>query len=219
MPQMDKPEPNLATPESIAQWMHQAIAGDVDALERLLAVHHRRFIGFARRKIGTDWAKKIDADDLLQDAYVQVFSSVRTFASGSPDAFYYWVTRIIENKFFDSVRHWSRQKRLVARETSQSASIQSRYDALLTECGPVVSSPSLSIRKAEMQGALLGCIARLSPDYREVVRRVHLGEESYEVLAAELGRTPEAVRRMASRAVEQLRECLGRASQFLSTLG
>ena len=218
MRSMDEPVPHLAPPETVATWIGQAIAGDVDALERLLAVHHRRFFGFARRKIGVDWLNKIDPDDLLQDAYVQVFGSVRSFLPSGPDAFYYWVTRIIENKFFDSMRHWSRQKRSAAREAEQKASTNSRYDDLLTACGPTSPSPSLGVRKAEMQGLLFGCIARLPADYREVVRRIHLGQESYEGLAAELGRSPEAVRRMAGRAVEQLRECLGRASQFLSTL-
>lgn len=216
---MDESEPSLATPEYIALCIHQAISGDVDALERLLAIHHRRFLGFARRKIGVDWSNKIDPDDLLQDAYVQVFAKVASFTPTGTDAFYYWVTRIIENKFFDSMRHWSRLKRSAAREVAQSAAINSRYDALLTTCSPLASSPSLGVRKAELQGALLGCIARLPSDYREVIRRVHLGQESYEAVAADLDRSPEAVRRMAGRAVAQLRECLGRASQFLSTLG
>ncbi len=68
-------------------------------------------------------------------------------------------------------------------------------------------------------GALMTCIAQLPEHYRMVVQRLYLNEEPLAVVATDLGRSEDAVRRLGSRAVERLHRCLGRASHYLSTHG
>lgn len=202
----------------VADLCAQARAGDAAALEALLALHHARLRGFALRKIGPDWGGRIEAEDVLQDAYIEAFRHIAQFEPRDGESFYRWVTQIIENRFLDQMRHWRRQKRDVGRIAAAPAVAAgaSVYDSLLQQCSAAGERPSVLARRDEALGALLGCLAQLSDEYRTVVQRVHLNEERYEAVAADLGRSPEAVRRMTTRAVEKLRECLGRASRYLS---
>jgi DNA-directed RNA polymerase specialized sigma24 family protein len=49
-------------------------------------------------------------------------------------------------------------------------------------------------------------LARLPNDYRDVLRRVYLNGEAFAVVATDMRRTEDAVRRLAGRALERLRQ-------------
>ena len=218
---MEVPEniPNAPGPDEIRAWAEAAAAGDVSAVERLLWSHHARFAGFARRKGGVDWQGKIDPEDVLQEAYIEIFGAICGFEQRDDDSFYHWATRIIDHKFIDHVRRLRRKKRDVSREIGQSLRSMSRHDALIDKFMPDAASPSHVMRRADAVTAMMTCIAQLPEHYRVVVQRVYLNEEPIAEVAAELGRSEDAVRRMLGRAVEKLREGMGRASRYLSRDG
>jgi RNA polymerase sigma-70 factor, ECF subfamily len=191
-----------------------AATGDEAALERLLWHHHGRLLGFIRRKVGVDWQGKIEPEDVLQEAYVKIFLAVADFTYAGEDSFYRWATRILDHTFIDHVRHLRRAKRDATREVR--AGSDSRHGVLLDEVLRESLTPSRLMRREDAVAAMMACIAKLPPDYREVVRRLHLDEESLDVVAAEMGRSEDAVRRLAGRAIEQLGRCLGHASAYLS---
>lgn len=193
--------------------------GDGDALEALLCMHHRRLAGYLRRKIGLQWQGKIDPDDVLQEAYLEAFSGISGFDYQGDDSFYHWIVRLTDHRFFHQVRGLQTKKRDVGREVRPRADSRTGYQALLTQCLGDSQTPSRIMRRADAEGALMSCIARLPDDYRIVVRRLHLNEEPLASVAADMARTEDAVRRLASRAVEQLSKCLGRASKYLSDAG
>jgi RNA polymerase sigma-70 factor (ECF subfamily) len=184
-----------------------------------VALHHGRLLGYTLRKIGLEWRGRIDAEDVLQEAYIQAFAHLPDFVCTDEESFHRWIVQIIENRFFDHVRHWKRKKRDVAREVGAAGDTPSAYERLLDQCHPEGQTPSAVLRREEARGALMSCIAQLPEDYQVVVRRVFLVQEPYETIGSDLGCSGEAVRRKASRAVAKLRECLGRASLYLSRLG
>jgi len=212
---MMEPNPVPVSTQQIEALCRQASAGDADALERLLCLHHRRMLGFARRKIDVQWQRKIEPEDILQEAYVDAFSAIGGFQYVGEESFYHWMTRIIENRFYNQVRLWKTQKRSVVRETRAGDRSSSGYAVLLDQCMREARTPSLALRRADAEGALFGCLARLPEDYRRVVQRRFLEEADFPALAVEFGRSEDAVRRMTDRAIEKLGECLGRASLFL----
>ncbi|MDX2197374.1 MAG: RNA polymerase sigma factor [Phycisphaerae bacterium] len=205
-------------PTPVAALCIAASSGDADALEALLAMHHARMMGLARRKIGLEWRERIDAEDLLQEAYIDAFSHVAGFEARDEDSFYRWLARIVETRFLDHVRHWTRAKRDVSRVAGKGGT-DSMYDAVLEQCRPDEKTPSSFLRKDEAVGALMSCIARLPEEQRAVVQACLIEQRSYEEVGAEIGKTGEAVRRQCARAIEKLRECLGRAALSLSRLG
>ncbi|MBN2448299.1 MAG: sigma-70 family RNA polymerase sigma factor [Phycisphaerae bacterium] len=210
---------NVNFDETIANWCRAAAAGDDDALEHLLWTHQRRLLGFARRKIGVDWQGKIDADDILQEAYIEIARTIANFEPRGPDSFYHWATRIISNRFIDQVRHWRREKRDATREITARAGSTEAQNSLLARCMAKIPSPSGVMRHEDALAAMQTCIARLPDDYRVVIQRLYINQEPLRDVAAQLDRSEDAVRRLGTRAVERLTHCLGRASRYFSTLG
>jgi len=182
--------------------------GANEAVEKLLALHHHRLMGYARRKVGVDWSGKIDAEDVLQEAYVGVFADIGAFKPQGEDSFYRWATRIIDHRFIDHVRRMRRKKRDTAREIARAAGSNSR-DSLLDRCLADTTTPYRIARRGDAVAAMMVCIAQLPEHYRVVVERLYLNEEPIAKIAADLERTEDAVRRMAGRAVDQLRGGLG----------
>lgn len=212
------PTPNhtmSVSPTTLATWCRLASGGDHDAVQKLLWAHQARLGGYVRRKIGPDWKSRIDPDDLLQEAYIDIFDGIATFEYRDEDSFYYWATRIIDHRFIDQIRRLRRKKRDALREVSGPAAA-SKHESFLNNYLADSATPSKHLRHAEAVSAMLACVAALPPDYREVVRRYCLGGESLAKVAADMGRSEDAVRRLSSRAVAQLREAMRRASRFFS---
>lgn len=210
-------------PDAVEALCALAAGGDTDATTKLLHMHHPRLQGFVRRKIGVDWQGKIEAEDVLQEAYIEIFRAISGFSYQGPDSFYHWATRIIDHRFIDHARHWRRKKRDVAREQGQGGPaggpMVSRHDTLLERCLPDSVTASRIMRRDEAVGALMACIAKLPPDHRQAVQRLYLDEAPLAEVAREMQRSPDAVRRLASRALESLAACVGHASRYLSGAG
>lgn len=195
---------------------HRAAQGDTNALDRLIRVHHARFIGFAKKKLGADWRGKLDPEDLLQDAYLDISGRIPGFEYQGEDSFYRWATTIIDHKFIDAVRALRRQKRDVMREQIFSQTTTSRAEALVNQFNAPGRRASAIIRRRDAAGAMLSAINRLPSEYREIVQRVHLAGQPFARAAADLGKSEDAVRRAAGRALEKLNQMLGGCSRWLS---
>lgn len=212
---MDNPPRPALTSVEVENLCHRAIGGDAAALERLLWEFHPRLLSFARRRVGVDWQGRIDPEDILQEAYVRIFADIAGFQPAGEDSFLHWALRIVDHRFIDQVRRLRAQKRDVLRESAPVAEQQSRYGGFLSRCFPDLNTPSLAMSREDAQRAIVTCLARLPEHYREVVQRLYLEEEPLAKIAADMQRSEDAVRRMASRALEHLETCLGRASEFV----
>ncbi|MGH7130978.1 MAG: sigma-70 family RNA polymerase sigma factor [Phycisphaerales bacterium] len=183
-------------------------AGDVSSLTRLLTFYHDRLHEHAVRRVGPDWGGKLDPEDVLQDAYFDIFADIRLFEYRGRDSFYYWAAQIVDRRHVDQVRRLRAQKRDVARERSAApaGSNTSSYQKLIDQHLTLSGTPSRAARTREAVGATMCGFARLPEDYRLVLRRVYLNGERVAMVAAELGRSEDAVRRLADRALSRLRE-------------
>lgn len=208
--------PAPMTPDEIRVLCEQAAKGEDEAITRLLAGHHSRLLGFTIRKIGVDWQGKIDAEDILQEAYVSVFTGISGFTYQGDDSFYHWVTRIIEHRFLDQVRALRRKKRDAAREVAMNSADSSKHQAMLDRLMPDFTTASRIMRRQDAVGAMLLCMAKLPDDYRQAIQRLYLDEEPIKQVASDMGKTEDALRRLAGRAVERLAACMGHASRYLS---
>jgi len=214
---MNSPSQGQPDAATLQAWCRQAADGDAAALQKLLWAHHPRLAGFVRRKVGMDWRGRIDPEDILQEAYVDVFASIHAFTYEGEESFYRWAARIVDHRFIDQVRRLRRKKRDTARELTLDATSASRRESLLACCMPDTDTPSRVLRRADAMAALLTCIARLPEDYRIVVQRLYFNEEPLATVAAAMNRSEDAVRRLGSRALGRLRQCLRSASRYLST--
>src|SRR5439155_7913812 len=118
----------------VGELSRAAAGGDQTALERLIWYYHDQLLGHAARKIGGDWRGKIDAEDILQEAYADIFAGITSFSPAGQDAFYHWAVQIINNRFIDHVRFLRRKKRDATREIGQAAAANSMYQSILDQC-------------------------------------------------------------------------------------
>ncbi len=198
----------------------RASGGDEEAVAALLASHHARLIGFARRKVGVDWSGKIEPEDLVQEAYGEAFAKIGEFSPEGDDAFYRWVSKIVDHRFIDQVRKFRSQKRDAKREIrGGDAARASRADALLGQVEGAERTASAVMRREDAIGAMMACLARLPEDYRQVVTRVYLDGATFAEVAEEMGRTEDALRRLAGRALEKMQERMGTLTRYLSGRG
>ena len=72
-----------------------------------------------------------------------------------------------------------------------------------------LSTPSGQAIESEQAGKLAAALTRLAPDYREVLTLRHLQGQSFETIAARMGRSSGAVRMLWMRALEQLGGLMG----------
>ena len=184
----------------------QASEGDLDAAEQLLWMHHGRLLGIARRKIGVDWQGKLDPEDLLQEAYIDVLRTIEGFEARDAESFYRWAARIVDHKFIDQVRHFRRKKRDVGREATIGKGTSEGRETLLSQIMPNLVTASQIMRQEDATAAMMSCIAKLPEEHRVIVTRHYLNQEPFSEIAADLGKTEDAVRRMGSRAVKKVRE-------------
>ena len=197
----------------LAELCQAAAQGEATAIERLIAIHHARFLGLARRKLGVEWQGRIEPEDLLQEAYVDAFVCAATLTYTDDDSFYRWASRIIEHKFIDHLRRWRTAKRDTRREARAGGST---YALLLEQAPGAAPTPSRVLRREEMAGAALAILAQLPADARAAVARHYLHGAPLATVASELGRSPEAVRKLVARALKRLRARLADISLQLS---
>ena len=199
---------NPLEPSDLEALCRKASGGDPDALTTLLLLHHTRLLEHAVRKVGPDWRGKLDPEDLLQEAYFDVFTAIGSFAYQGPESFYNWAAQIVDRRYVDQVRRWRARKRDVAREQRHGAAgaNTSTYQRLLETHLRDSHTPSRSLGTQESVGSVMCALARLPEDYRQVLRRVYLNGEPLATVAADMGRSEDAVRRLAGRGLERLRQ-------------
>jgi RNA polymerase sigma-70 factor (ECF subfamily) len=79
-----------------------ALAGDLDAFNRLVEMHQRRVYNLCLRMVGTPAA----AEDACQDAFLAAYRNLRSFRGGQ---FRPWLMRIAANACTDELRRRARR--------------------------------------------------------------------------------------------------------------
>lgn len=199
-----------------ATLLQRAVEGDVDALRVLL----ERFGGQVRQRITgrieKRWRALLDADDVMQVAYLEAFLHIDQLTARDTASFLAWLTRIAENAARDAIRGLSRQKRPdPSRRIALTSEIDS-YAGLLDCLGVTSATPSSEVARKDAAGALESAINRLPTDYQTAVRLYDLEGQAIADVAASMGRSVGAVHMLRARAHDQLRQHLGSMSQFFT---
>jgi RNA polymerase sigma-70 factor (ECF subfamily) len=150
----------------------KTLAGDMRALKTLMQLHHRTLYRTARAILRDD----ADAEDAVQDAFLQAFRALATFRGESKLST--WLVRIAANEALMRLRRDA--KAAAARTDVQPDELVSR------EAGPERTAQS-----SELRHLLEARIGALPDDYRAVFMMRAIEELSVEETAAALD-IPEA---------------------------
>ena len=195
-----------------------ALDGDQSALQHLLLHRYERLAGVIRKRIPSALSGVVDADDVLQTTYVQVFRGLSGFKSGNSDAFFAWVRSIAEAKLTDAIRSATRKKRggdWQRTEGAPAGASQSFVD-LMTLLSDHGRTPSGSAATHEAVAAMQVALAGLPVDQREAIWLRHIECLTMEEVVLRMNRTEGAVRGLLHRGKAALKKSLGSSSQWYS---
>lgn len=201
--------------------IERAVGGDPAALTFLLTDSRSRLCGYLTRKIPSDLRGMIDADDIAQEAHVEVFRHVRTFENRGPDSFDRWVTTIAARKLRDAVK-MRRALRHGGGHVIAGGGARSKEDSMVALLDLVAlpdRTPSRSAVRHEAVAAMQRALDGLPEDYRRAVWLVYIEGRSVSDAATAMGRTDRAIHNLCHKGKARLREILGNDSQYLSSSG
>ena len=208
----------MITPDTDeADLLQRAKAGDQQALAALFARYRDRLRKMVRLRLDRRVSGRIDASDVLQDAYLDVARRFHEYAAAPAVPFYVWLRALAGQRLVDlHRRHLGAQMRDAGQEVSlcrgalpaaSSASLAQQLLAGLT-------SPTQAAIRAEMQMRLQETLNSMDPIDREVVVLRHF-EELTNVEAAEvLGIETSAASKRYIRAIRRLKAILDAVPGF-----
>jgi RNA polymerase sigma-70 factor, ECF subfamily len=186
-----------------------------------LAESRESLCEYVARRIPADLRTTLDADDLVQQAHIQVFRRITAFEVRGPDAFHRWVATIALHKLRDAIRHRRAARRAHAEAAVTPHGPSGQHDdsviALLDIIEGTDQTPSRSAARHEAVAAVESAVAALPDDQRQAVSLVYLQGCSVAAAAEAMRRSEQAIHGLCYRARGQLREYLGTRSRFLSS--
>jgi RNA polymerase sigma-70 factor, ECF subfamily len=168
----------------VRRLVERAQVGDRGALEELYLLHFDRIYSYLHMSVGS----RHDAEDLTTQTFVKMLESIGRFHWQSVP-FSAWLFRIAHNLAMDHFRarrRWQPEEDLPESERGEEKSAE---DQALTSIG---------------ETRLLGLIARLSPEQRQVLTLKFVFRFSNAEVAAILGKTEGAVKSLQHRALSSL---------------
>lgn len=178
----------------------RAAQGDQDALAQLLERHLPAIRAFVRCHMGPGMRARESSSDLVQSVCRELLSHKDAFRHPDENGFQAWLFATARRKIANRARDMLQQKRDVRREIALDASGLGELGAVYAR----YSSPSRRALLAEEVERLEAAIAQLPDDQREVLTLAHLAGQSRAAIAAQMGRSEDAVRALLHRAMARL---------------
>jgi RNA polymerase sigma-70 factor (ECF subfamily) len=190
----------------------QAKGGDSAALGSLLEGHRAYLRMLARVQIGRRLRSKLDADDLLQEAFLRAHGAIGRFRGTTGEEFLSWLRGILAHVLADQIRRYhgtgQRDPKL---ERALEMEFEHSSDGFARALAAPTSSPSQRVVRHERAVRLAQAMERLPEAAREVLVLRHFEELSFPEIASRMGRTLDGVKNLWIRALARLR----REAEFL----
>src|SRR5690349_4636968 len=191
------------------QLLNQARAGEGSALGRLLELYRAYLLVLARVQIGRRLQGKVDASDVVQDAFLGACRDFPRFRGMTSKDFVGWLRQILASLLANLVRHYQgTQRRDVRLERQLAIELDQSSQALDRGLVMPQSSPSQQAARREQSVLLAQALARLPEDARELLILRHLEGLTFPEVAQRLGRTIDSVKKQWPRALASLRRQL-----------
>jgi RNA polymerase sigma-70 factor (ECF subfamily) len=173
----------------------------------------QRMIAFRldRRIVG-----KVDADDILQDAFLETVRRIDDYLAQPSVPFFVWLRQITQQILTDTHRRYlNAQIRDVHREVALESGGQpeSSSSGLIAQLADSLTSPSQCAVRAEAVAELRNALDQMAEIDREVLVLRHLEELSNHEVAQILGIDKFAASKRYLRALERLRQAMPPAAE------
>jgi RNA polymerase sigma-70 factor (ECF subfamily) len=207
MPMTDHTSPD---PE---QLIRQARADDAMALGQLLETYRGYLAVLARTQIGRRLQGKVDASDLVQEAFLAAHRHFVHFQGTSEAELVAWLRQILADRLAKTVRHYlGTQRRDLRLEHELAGELEQSSRVLDHGLVAPGSSPSQRAAGREQAALLADALNQLPDTYRDVLVLRHLEGLSFPEVAERMGRSLDSVKNLWTRALARLRDGIGGAA-------
>jgi RNA polymerase sigma-70 factor (ECF subfamily) len=194
------------------QLLADARGGRTESLGRLLELNRTYLTLLARTQIDLHLQGRVDASDVVQETFLDACRDFDHFRGNSPGEWVAWLRQIL---IYNLARVVQRQVVAQKRSARREVSLEQRVAVMDRSSGRIEAalvgrsiSPSSQAQRPEIAARVADQLARLSPDYREVLVLRNLEGLTFSEVAQHMGRSAGAVRILWVRAVDQLRQLL-----------
>lgn len=192
--------------------------GDESALGELFAIHRDRLWRMVNFRLDRRMAGRVDADDVLQEAYLDAAKRIPHFVRNPSMSFFVWLRQIVMQTMIDLHRqHLGAQMRDANREVSMHG--RRRPDAtsisIARQLLGHLTSPSQAMMRTEMAEQLEKALEGMEAIDREVLALRHFEELTNSEVAEVLGIQQKAASIRYVRAIARLKTTLEQIPGFL----
>jgi len=193
--------------------LRRAQAGDSHALEQILTRYRRRLKRMVKLRLDPRVQGRIDPSDVVQEAYLEASQKLNDYLLEPKIPFFLWLRLVTGQKLaIEHRKHLGVQARNAAREVSlyHGAYPAASSAALAAQLLGRFSTPSKAAMRADLRLRVQEALNRMDPLDREVLALRHFEQLSNGETAMVLGIKEAAACNRYVRALERLRQILGR---------
>jgi RNA polymerase sigma-70 factor (ECF subfamily) len=186
--------------------LQRARSGDEVAIGTLLKGYARYLTLIAQIQIGKRLQAKVDADDLVQDVFLEAHRQFGNFRGTTEAELTAWLRRILAGQIAGVFRRYLGTRGRNA-TLERDLALQLDESSRMLDRGLVGSgtSPSQSVSRREQAVLLAEALDRLPADYRAVIVHRHIEQLSFAEVAARMQRSEDSVQKLWMRAIKSLR--------------
>jgi RNA polymerase sigma-70 factor, ECF subfamily len=184
-----------------------ARGGNAQALGVLFQSFQPYLLEIARRGLPGSLRGKYDSADVVQETLLEAHRGFANFDGANPEDLRVWLCGILRHNLVDLIRrHRETCKRSIDRERSLEA-VRESGDSAGDVIDPSRTPSSLFVAR-ENVSALREALSRLPADERAVIVLRQFESLSFQEVGQRLDRSPEAARKLWSRAIARLQHML-----------
>ena len=197
---------NAALPEDL---LNRARGGDCKALGQLLELYRNYLRVLARPLVNGRLGARLEPSDLVQETFLKAHREFGQFLGTGEPELVGWLRRILVRTLADQAKRHRAGVRDVRRQESLEQMLERSSLEVQEALVAPVPTPSHCAARREHAVLLADALARLPADYREVFVLRELESVPVDEIAARMGRSANAVRKLWTRALLALQQEVG----------
>jgi RNA polymerase sigma-70 factor, ECF subfamily len=198
-------------PRNFRELVNRVVGGDREALAELFLFYRPRLWRIVHFRLHPRLQGRVDADDVLQDAWLKAESRIKYFLSDASRSAFIWFRMIVTQALIElHRRHLGAEKRTANRERSIHAKWDSESTSTCLSFHLLgnLSSPSNAMMRAEQSRQLDTALQTLSELDREILALRHFEELTNHEAALVLELTEQAASARYVRALQRLKRVM-----------
>ena len=195
---------------SVAEMLDQVRHGDINSLGELLQLYRNYLSVLATTQLDGRLRRRMSPSDLVQETMMAAHRDFAAFRGGSEGELLAWLRQILSNCLGHAIEaNVFAKKRDIRREVALDQ-VANNVDDSMARLANILAdrgaSPSENMGRRELALRLSNQLAKLKPEYREVIVFRNLQGLSFDEIAERMGRKSGAVRMLWLRAINKFKE-------------